>query len=867
MTEQQLLVKAKIEVDEEKVKERQELTASKSPTELSQISSLSDLPIPAPIENLLKTKHEPTSPTPPPREKWKKEDLYESIPSSLKSELIVRSKEVAMDLDELSERQALIRTQTPVQLSEIHCVADIPVPSCVKNIGNRKKPDRINTEVAEPSTTSEPVSIYASIPASLKTELVVKTVVEDPEVQYKRAEVVKSQSVHELSQINSLSDFPVPAALENIVKKGHGPIERKKKFKEMNDASSAHETRSLGGNIYATLPKSLKSELVVRSKVEDPQVQEERKKLTESKSVSELAAITRLSEIPIPANIEKLIGKASATTAADNHGSVESPRPESRSARQVVGDIYASLPRSLKDQVIVRTKTEEDEELLRQRQEIVATKSPAELSQIHNLAEIPIPGRIETWLQGSTLVQDTERPTVDESDMGSAFPKSKKELSEAFYRKFPSLDQPCRVRSKVEDPDVLIKRQQLSQSQSIHELSKIRNLNEIPFPGNVVRLPDVPLPSLPGVKSILKYMTRSPQDQQEQDVGTSYHSYRHQENDTASTAQTEEDGVFHSISVGEDSPMTSRDNESGYEVISHPRLSPAFQVEEPQTAGVEHHDTGLHLDTTPQNDMDQDSATDVFGLADQIKGTPERSLRSKKKKNRRSHDVSDDVSVTASSVTDVDTPPALPPKRLSPKKGMSLESQPSLDEDVDIEPIPVKEPAVTSLQEMSVSPPLPPKRDRKPSGSVEPREMEQLTSEERIQSRPLPPPPAPPRNKARSSSREADYTETEVFHTVADTLNTSHTLMADETQHGLADSDDLTLADSVVDSMASCMDDTLVGDNEHLETCADTMTCAEMTEFYSDDDNPYPSVDFNSAMSGGAAILEQDSPGLVRDKF
>merc|ERR1719187_591242 len=202
-------------------------------------------------------------------------------------------------------------------------------------------------------------------------------------------------------------------------------------------------------------------------------------------------------------------------------------------------------------------------------------------------------------------------------------------------------------------------------------------------------------------------------------------------------------------------------------------------------------------------------------LCRQIKGTPERSLRSKKKKNRRSHDVSDDVSVTASSVTDVDTPPALPPKRLSPKKGMSLESQPSLDdEDVDIEPIPVKEPVVASIQELSVSPPLPPKRDRKPSGSAEPREMmEQLTSEERIQSRPLPPPPAPPRyrdkTRSRSRSREADYTETEVFHTVADTLNTSHTLR--------------------------------------------------------DDDNPYPSVDFNSAMSGGAAILEQDSPGVVRD--
>ena len=86
-----------------------------------------------------------------------------------------------------------------------------------------------------------------------------------------------------------------------------------------NDGSSVHETRSLGGNIYATLPKSLKSELVVRSRVEDPEVQEERKKLTESKSVSELAAITKLSEFPLPANIEKLIGKATATTTADKH--------------------------------------------------------------------------------------------------------------------------------------------------------------------------------------------------------------------------------------------------------------------------------------------------------------------------------------------------------------------------------------------------------------------------------------------------------------------------------------------------------------------------------------------------------------------
>jgi len=55
---------------------------------------------------------------------------------------------------------------------------------------------------------------------------------------------------------------------------------------------------------------------------------------------------------------------------------------------------------------------------------------------------------------------------------------------------------------KVEDPDVLMRRQQVQQSKSIHELSKIRNLNEFPLPINI-KLPDLPLPS---AKKFLKAM-------------------------------------------------------------------------------------------------------------------------------------------------------------------------------------------------------------------------------------------------------------------------------------------------------------------------------------------------------------------------
>ena len=78
--------------------------------------------------------------------------------------------------------------------------------------------------------------IYGTLPTSLKeTKLLVKAECEDPEVQAARAEIVKSKSVHELSHVTSLSDFPVPEAIENMLKKKEknlAPAERKKKFKD-----------------------------------------------------------------------------------------------------------------------------------------------------------------------------------------------------------------------------------------------------------------------------------------------------------------------------------------------------------------------------------------------------------------------------------------------------------------------------------------------------------------------------------------------------------------------------------------------------------------------------------------------------------
>ena len=64
---------------------------------------------------------------------------------------------------------------------------------------------------------------------------------------------------------------------------------------------------SKDGSIYGTLPKAFKADVLVRSRVEDPKVLEERRALTQAKSVSELASIQGLGDFPIPATLERLM--------------------------------------------------------------------------------------------------------------------------------------------------------------------------------------------------------------------------------------------------------------------------------------------------------------------------------------------------------------------------------------------------------------------------------------------------------------------------------------------------------------------------------------------------------------------------------
>ena len=66
--------------------------------------------------------------------------------------------------------------------------------------------------------------MYNNIPASLKQECLVRTKVEeDPEELKRRQNLVESKTPAELAKITSLSDIPIPATLERIVKSGGNP--------------------------------------------------------------------------------------------------------------------------------------------------------------------------------------------------------------------------------------------------------------------------------------------------------------------------------------------------------------------------------------------------------------------------------------------------------------------------------------------------------------------------------------------------------------------------------------------------------------------------------------------------------------------
>merc|ERR1740128_1431656 len=475
----ELAVKTKVNKDQDEVERRKKLIGEKSPTELGNIGSLSELPIPSAIQNIFTRSDAPNAATKP--DKPKRKNMEEKrkrnlttgtflspdfLPESWReTKLLVRSK-VEEDDTVLKSRQELVESKTPAELGQINGLSDLPVPTRIQTLMRSKKRVLKSTEEKEMSkkvsgsAQSLPaMSAMLTLPASLNSQLLVKSKIEDPEVVTRNQEIIKTKSVSELSQIRDLSDFPIPAGIENFFKQN--PVKNSGETNEkMSETASERPTspQSFKESIYETLPKSLREkQLVVKELVEDQDLVKERQELTRTKSPAELSQISSISEFPIPANVENLLKKKSEAESGP-----EFPTPPPRKSRKE--DIYESIQSSsLNTKLVVRSREMEDPEELEHRKELIRTQTPAQLSEIHSMSEFPVPKFI------GNLVN---KPETTEKKTGE--PEAEKEpfsIEKIYETLTPAslMDTKLLVKTEMEDPEVQAARAEIVKSKSVNE--------------------------------------------------------------------------------------------------------------------------------------------------------------------------------------------------------------------------------------------------------------------------------------------------------------------------------------------------------------------------------------------------------------
>ncbi len=361
----------------------------------------------------------------------------------MKTEVLVRSKEVEDD-QVLKERMQMTRSMSPAQLGTIRGISDIPVPTLRKKKKNKDSADQDSKSDVGKSKEN----LYEKLPSGLKTEVLVRTKVEEDEAVLKeRQEMTRAMSPSELAQIRGFGDIPFPSF--------------GKKNKEAEGKTDDQEESKGKESYYDKMPAGLKTEVLVRTKVEeDESVLKQRQEMTRAMSPAELSQFHGLSDFPIPTLRKKKRGEV------DRERTPGSQKDLTKSKE----NLYEKLPSGLKTEVLVRTKVEEDEAVLKERQEMTRSMSPSQLAEIHGFSDIPIPN----------FLKKKGKDETDEAIMNGEGHKSKENL----YEKLPdSLKTEVLVRTKeVEDDQTLKERMQMTRSMSPAELGTIRGFSDFPVP-------------------------------------------------------------------------------------------------------------------------------------------------------------------------------------------------------------------------------------------------------------------------------------------------------------------------------------------------------------------------------------------------
>merc|ERR1712001_643641 len=151
-------------------------------------------------------------------------------------------------------RQALTQEKSPTELGNIDSLGDIPIPTM-----RRSKQTSDNTE-DKPENESEEQGM--SFGKSFMEKNIVTAIKEnvDPERLERDMTLTKTKTPAELAQINSLSEFPVPEKIKNILNQSGSKVEKESKKRRHSDI----EPKSLEPfTMYSTLPRSLRETKLV----------------------------------------------------------------------------------------------------------------------------------------------------------------------------------------------------------------------------------------------------------------------------------------------------------------------------------------------------------------------------------------------------------------------------------------------------------------------------------------------------------------------------------------------------------------------------------------------------------------------------
>ena len=346
---QPLAVRTRVEeVDVQK--QREFITQKKTPAQLSQMNHPLDFPMPKIKFSGIKkprtssAEDNKASPDSRPLKDALKARSQGTFPMAWTQQQLITSNKVMRDENEANLRRNLVKTKTPAQLAEFHSFSDFPVPTKVKNFlspSERKimaqKQKKASDEPGDPWTTkisnmfkgqSMPLKRTQSemaldLSKAKGQKLITKIKVEaDNEELNKRRALNAAKTPAELAQIHSLNEIPIPTTLKRMVNKGQPQIKLSRSMTALPNNEKDHENERPQSPMD-TLKKSMNAQCLVRSKVENPDVQVARQEMVKKKTVAELSQITSLSDFPIPSKLQAIMERRPESPLQDVEISVD----------------------------------------------------------------------------------------------------------------------------------------------------------------------------------------------------------------------------------------------------------------------------------------------------------------------------------------------------------------------------------------------------------------------------------------------------------------------------------------------------------------------------------------------------------------